>query len=146
MKHHAEALGMLLLRVGCAWFILVWAVNKFTAGGQYQWLMKRFDQIEVELTQVYAIGAVQVVVCVLVLLGLWRTVSYAALFVIHAGTIYRIWPRLIDPFAVNDKGFPTNRNQAIALGIFLAMAALWCLRDRDVWSLDHWLKRRRRGV
>jgi UPF0716 family protein affecting phage T7 exclusion len=39
----------------------------------------------------------------------------------------------------------TNRNSAIALAIFMAMVALWLLRNRDVWSVDEWLKRRRTG-
>lgn len=139
----SEALGLLMLRFGCAWFIFVWAVNKFTAPGQYKWLVGQFDKIEVDLTQVYLIGTVQVIICVAVFLGLWRGVSYAALALLHAGTIWRIWPRLIEPFEVSEKGFPVNRNSAIALGIFLAMVALWLLRNRDVWSMDEWLKRRR---
>ena len=138
-----EALGLLLLRVGCAWFIFVWAVNKFLAPGQYAFILKRFDGIEAEALQVYAIGAVQVVICVLVFLGFWRAFSYAALALLHAGTIYRIWPRLIDPFEISGKGFPVNRNSAIALGIFLAMVALWLLRERDIWSVDGWRARRR---
>ncbi len=138
-----EALGMLLLRWGCAWFIFVWAINKFTAPGQYAWLVGQFDKITIDVAQVYAIGAVQTLVCILVFLGLWRGASYAALALIHGFTLWRIWPRLIDPFDVNDKGFPVNRNSAIALGIFMAMVALWMLRDRDRWSLDAWRKRRR---
>ncbi|MEM7189076.1 MAG: hypothetical protein AAF439_05645 [Pseudomonadota bacterium] len=141
----AEPLGMLLLRIGVAWFIFVWAVNKFFAPGQYQFILKRFDKIEAELWTVYGIAIAQTVVCVLVFLGLWRLLSYGALMLIHAGTIYRIWPRLIDPFEISDKGFPVNRNSAIALGIFLAMVALLLLRNRDAWSLDHWMKRRRGG-
>lgn len=141
--HWSEALGMLLLRVGCAWFILVWAVNKFLAPGQYAFILKKFDGIEAEVLQVYAIGAVQVLIAVAVLIGLWRVASYAALALLHAGTIYRIWPRLIDPFEISEKGFPVNRNSAIALAIFLAMLALWLLRNRDVWSVDAWLQQRR---
>ncbi|MEM1298633.1 MAG: hypothetical protein AAGH68_05075 [Pseudomonadota bacterium] len=138
-----EALGLLVLRVGCAWFIFVWAVNKFLAPGQYAFILKRFDGIEAGALQVYLIGGAQVVICVLVFVGLWRGVSYAALALLHAGTIYRIWPRLIDPFGISEKGFPVNRNSAIALAIFLAMVALWLLRERDVWSVDAWRARHR---
>jgi len=138
----SEPLGMLLLRFGCAWFIFVWAANKFFAPEQYMNLVAHFDKIEVDFTQVFAIGAIQTLICVLVFLGLWRTYSYAALALIHAGTIWRIWPQLIDPFAISEKGFPVNRNASIALGIFLAMLALWLLRHRDQWSLDGWRMRR----
>ena len=141
----AEPLGMLLLRLGCAWFIFVWAVAKFAAPKQYQFIMKRFDGIEVELDMVTVIGAAQIVICVLVFLGAFRTISYAALVAIHGFTMTRIWEQLIDPFAVSDKGFPVNRNSSIALAVFLAMVALWLLRHRDEWSVDAWLARRRAG-
>lgn len=138
-----EPLGLLLLRWGCAWFIFVWAVAKFTAPGQYRFIMKRFDGIEVDLTWVYVIGGAQIVICVLVFLGAFRTISYAALAIVHGFTISRVWPRLIDPFAVSEKGFPINRNSSIALAVFLAMLALWLLRNRDEWSVDGWWRRRR---
>lgn len=138
-----EPLGLLLLRWGCAWFIFVWAVAKFTAPGQYQFIMKRFDKVEVDLTWVYVIGAVQIVVCLLVFAGAFRTWSYAALAAMHAFTMTREWHRLIDPFAVSEKGFPVNRNASISLAVFLAMVALWLLRNRDAWSVDDWWKRRR---
>ena len=138
----AEPLGLLLLRVGCAWFIFVWAVAKFLAPAQYQFILKRFDGIQVEQIVVYGIGIAQIVVCLMVFLGLFRTFSYAALALIHGFTITRIWGKLIDPFEISEKGFPVNRNSSIALGIFLAMAALWLLRNRDEWSVDGWRERR----
>ncbi len=141
----SEPLGLLLLRLGCAWFIFVWAVNKFLAPGQYAFILKRFDGIEADYTLVYAIAAVQVLVCMLVFAGYARTLSYAALAILHALTVYRVWPQLIDPFLISEKGFPKNRNSVNALAIFLAMLALWLLRDRDRWSLDAWLARRRMG-
>lgn len=140
----AEPLGILLLRFGCAWFIFVWAVAKFTAPGQYRWLVRRFDAIEIDLTTVYIVGGLQILVCLMVFLGLFRTVSYAALAAIHGFTVTRVWERLIDPFAVSAKGFPVNRNSAITLSIFLAMLALWLLRGRDRWSIDGWIAARRK--
>ncbi len=132
----SEPLGILLLRLGCAWFVFVWAVNKFFAPQQYKNLVKHVDRLEIDLTRIFVIGAVQTVTCLFVFLGLWHTLSYAALALLHAGTIWRIWPSLIDPFAVSQNGFPVNRNSSIALAIFLAMLALWLLRERDRCSLD----------
>ena len=139
----SEPLGMLLLRLGCAWFIFVWAVNKYFAPGQYAFILKRFDGIEAGFTEVYVLATLQVVICIAVFVGYQRTFSYAALALLHALTVYRVWPQLIDPFLISDKGFPKNRNSVNALAIFLAMLALWLLRGRDRWSLDAWLARRR---
>lgn len=146
MRHPSwsEPLGMLLLRLGCAWFIFVWAVNKYLAPGQYAFVMKRFDGIEADFTQVYMIATVQVVICIAVFLGYQRTISYGLLAVLHALTIYRVYQALLDPFFISEKGFPKNRNSVNALAIMAAMLALWLLRARDTWSLDVWLKRRRR--
>ncbi len=142
-QHWTESLGMLMLRWGLAWFIFVWAVAKFTAPKQYQFIMKRFDGVEVDMTWVYVIGGAQVLICVLVFLGMFRSWSYAALAIIHGFTISRVWEKLIYPFAVSEKGFPVNRNSSIALAVFLAMVALWLLRNRDEWSVDGWWKRQR---
>ncbi len=141
--HQSEALGLLLLRIGCAWFIFVWAVNKFLAPVQYQKLAKFFDSIDLGLWQVYAIAAVQIVICLLVFAGWARIVSYAALAAMHGFTIFRQWPQYLAPFQINDDGFPVNRNVTVALCAFLAMLALWLLRHRDHWSLDVLLEARR---
>ena len=143
--YQSEALGLLLLRIGCAWFIFVWAVNKIFAPLQYQKLAKFFDSIDLGLWQVYAIAAVQIVICLLVFAGWARIVSYAALAAMHGFTIFRQWPQYLAPFEINDNGFPVNRNVTVALCVFLAMLALWLLRHRDHWSLDVLLAARRKN-
>ncbi len=143
--YQSEALGLLLLRIGCAWFIFVWAVNKILAPVQYQKLAKFFDSIDLGLWQVYAIAGVQIVICLLVFAGWARIVSYAALAAMHGFTIFRQWPQYLAPFEINDNGFPVNRNVTVALCVFLAMLALWLLRHRDHWSLDVLLAARRKN-
>ncbi|MEO9874218.1 MAG: DoxX family membrane protein [Anderseniella sp.] len=134
--YQSEALALLLLRIGCAWFIFVWAVNKIFAPVQYQKLAKYFDSIDLGLWQVYAIAGAQILICLLVFVGWARIVSYAALAAMHGFTIFRQWPQYLAPFEINDDGFPVNRNVTVALCAFLAMLALWLLRHRDHWSLD----------
>jgi hypothetical protein len=143
--YQSEALGLLLLRIGCAWFIFVWAVNKIFAPLQYQKLAKFFDSIDLGLWQVYAIAAVQIVICLLVFAGWARIVSYAALAAMHGFSIFRQWRQYLAPFEINDNGFPVNRNITVALCAFLAMLALWLLRHRDHWSLDVLLAARRKN-
>lgn len=89
----------------------------------------------------YAMAAGQIIVCLAMVLGLWRVVSYAAGFAMHAVTVAIISPTLIAPFVISDNGFPTNRNQAIAVAALAGFAALWLLRHRDHWSLDAWLRK-----
>ena len=138
-----EALAMVILRFGVAWFIFVWAVNKLLAPVQYQNLARWIDKVEIDLSTIYAIAIVQIVVCLLVFAGAFRTWSYGALFAMHAYTVYRQWPKYLDPFEINDKGFPVNRNVTVSLAVLCAMLALWMLRDRDRWTFDGWREGRR---
>lgn len=141
--HTTEALALLILRFGCAWFIFVWAVNKLLAPEQYQSLVKWIDKVEIDLTTVMIVACLQVAICLCVFVGFARLYSYAFLAAIHAFSVYRQLPKYLDPFEINDKGFPVNRNVTVSLCALCAMLALWLLRHRDHWSLDAVLKRRR---
>jgi len=136
-----EPLGILILRLGLAWFLFVWAVNKILAPVQYQKLWGYFHGIDIGATLPFVMGGLQIAICVAIAVGLWRTVVYALGFIMHSVTMVVIFPSLIAPFVIND-GFPTNRNQAIAVAAWAGFAALWLLRNRDAWSLDEWLARR----
>lgn len=138
-----EALGLLILRLGLAWFLFVWAVNKILAPAQYQRIWDSFHGLEIGSSLPLIMGGLQIAVCLAMAVGLWRVVSYALGFVMHAVTVAVILPSLLAPFVINENGFPVNRNQAIALAALAAFAALWLLRDRDRWSLDVWIARRR---
>lgn len=140
-----EALACLILRCGVAWFIFVWAVNKLLAPAQYQQLAKWIDKVDVSVMQVYSVAIVQIVICLCVFAGWQRIVSYAALILIHGYTVYRQLPKYLDPFEINDKGFPVNRNVTVSLAVLCAMIALWLLRSADRWSLDAWLARKRQS-
>jgi len=137
-----ESLGLVILRLGLAWFLFVWAVNKILAPAQYVKLWGYFHGIDIGATAPYFMGGAQIVICVAMAAGFWRTLSYGLALAMHTVTIVVIFPSLIAPFVINN-GFPSNRNDAVALAAFAGFAALWLLRYRDVWSLDVWLARRR---
>lgn len=136
-----EALGLLILRLGLAWFLFVWAVNKILAPEQYKKIWGYFYGIDIGAAMPYVMAAGQIVICLAMALGLFRVVTYAAGFAMHAVTVAVIAPALIAPFVINDNGYPVNRNQAIAVAALAGFAALWLLRHRDRWSLDAWLKK-----
>lgn len=140
--HKKDALALLILRLGLSWFLFVWAVNKVIEPGQYVRIWGYFHGIDIGANLPYIMGTVQILICVLAALGLWRIVSYGLLFVMHLVTVIVIFPSLIAPFVIEDN-FPVNRNNAIALAALAGFAALWLLRDRDHWSLDMWRLRRK---
>jgi len=140
--HWQEALGLMILRLGLAWFLFVWAVNKLLAPEQYQKIWGYFHGIEIGATMPYVMGGAQIVICLAMALGLWRMVTYALGFAMHGVTVVVILPSLVAPFVI-ENGFPTNRNSSVALAALAGFAALWLLRHRDHWSFDTWLKTRR---
>lgn len=140
-----DGVALFILRLGLAWFIFLWAAHKVITPEQYQTLAANFDDLDLGLTQVYAIGAVQIVLCGLVALGVLRYVSYGSLLVMHLFTVSRRWEGFVDPFAVNDSGFPVNRNQVIDLAVLAAFIALVLLIRRDHFSIGGWLARHDRA-
>jgi len=139
-----EALGLLILRIGLAWFLFVWAVNKLLAPVQYQKIWGYFHGIEIGSTMPYVMGGAQIVICLAMVLGLWRIVSYGLAFAMHAVTVVVISSRIAAPFVINANGYPLNRNASIAVAALAGFAALWLLRHRDHWSLDQWIKLRQK--
>jgi len=137
-----EALALLVLRLGLAWFLLVWAVNKFLAPGQYERLWSYIHGWKIDETVVYTLAGLQVAVCVAIVLGLARPFSYGLGLAMHLVSSWAVLPRLLDPFVIKD-GFPANRNLSITVAALGAFIALWLLRHRDNWSLDAWWKARR---
>jgi len=77
--HRREGIALLILRVGLAYFIFLWAVHKLITPEQYQRLAKHFDQVEMSLFQVYTMGGLQIALCVLAALGIFRYFSYGGL-------------------------------------------------------------------
>ncbi|MEP2027859.1 MAG: hypothetical protein ABJI96_04010 [Paracoccaceae bacterium] len=136
-----DALALFILRVGLAWFIFLWAAHKVITPKQYQQLAKYIDGVEVSFLQIYALAALQILLCLLALVGAFRPFSYGGLAVMHFYTVTRRWDGFFDPFALNDKGFPIHRNQVIDLAVIAAFIALILLIHRDHFSVGGWLRR-----
>ena len=140
-----DGVALLVLRLGLAWFMFLWAAHKVITPKQYQNLARHFDGVDVSLAQVYALGGVQIALCVLVVIGVFRYFSYGSLLVMHFFTVTRRWEGFLDPFVVNDRGFPVNRNQVIDLAVLGAFIALVLLIRRDHFSIGGWLARHDRA-
>lgn len=137
-----DALAVLILRVGLIWFLFLWAIHKILATSQYQNLARNFDDVEISATTVQLIGAAQIVVLFLALIGIFRPFAYGAMAAAHAFTVSRQWERYIDPFAISERGFPVNRNVSVSAAVMCAFIVLLLLIHRDHYSIGGWLKRK----
>lgn len=137
-----DALALLILRLGLVWFMFLWAVHKVITPGQYRALAQNFDGVELSFAQIYTVAGVQMAICALAAVGVLRFASYGALAGMHFYTLTRRWEGFLDPFALNDQGFPINRNQVIDLAVMAGFIALLLMISRDHWSLGGALRRR----
>lgn len=137
-----DAAALLVLRLGLAWFIFLWAAHKIITPGQYQGLAQNFDGVALELSTIYVIAGVQIILCLLMATGTLRYISYSALALMHAYTVSRRWEGFLDPFALNDRGFPIHRNQVIDIAVLAAFVALILMIPRDHFSIGAWWRRR----
>lgn len=140
-----DGAALLILRLGLAWFIFLWAAHKIITPGQYQQLARHFDKVDVSVLQVYAMGGFQILLCILAAVGVLRYAAYGGLLIMHFFTVTRRWEKFFDPFAINDRGFPINRNAVIDLAVLAAFITLVMLIRRDHLSIGAWLARRGRG-
>ena len=134
-------LASLALRICTAYFLIVWGMSKFLTTGQSIKLYRYFYGLELLEIVPKLMGAGEILIAILILLGFVRVISYAAGLLIHATTMVIIFPNIIDPFLVVD-GFPQNRSYAAAVAAFGAFCALFLLRGIDRWSIDEWIKSR----
>ncbi len=139
-----DAAAVLVLRLGLGWFLMVWGVTKILAPGQAIKLYAYFHDVDLGAWMPYAMGGAEIALAAAIMLGLFGRVSYAIGLLAHTVTIVVISGALLAPFAVED-GFPSNRNQSVAVAAWVGFIALYLLRGRDAWSLDAWIARRRAG-
>jgi hypothetical protein len=142
-----DGLALFILRLGLIWFIFLWAAHKIILPAQYRDLVKNFDGVDLSIASIYTTAGLQIGLCALALIGIFRLFSYGGLLVMHSFTISRRWDGFLHPFALNEAGtFPINRNQVIDLAVLGAFIALLLLRHRDHFSLGGWFARRGRGL
>ncbi|MBB5746974.1 hypothetical protein [Brevundimonas variabilis] len=93
------ALSLLLLRLGIAIVMGIWAADKFVNPGHGQAVLEHFYGMgDSGVTVVTLIGLAQVVIVTLFTVGLFRTWSYGAVLLMHGVTTLASWKQYLDAF------------------------------------------------
>ncbi|MEQ8387589.1 MAG: DoxX protein [Alphaproteobacteria bacterium] len=122
-------ISLAIMRLTMAAFFLVWTLEKFVAPESTQGIFSHFYMTEISVSTVYIAGAVQLLLVLGFLLGIWKLATYGAILVMHGVSTLSTVGILVDPWA---SGTP---NHLFWAGVpVLGMAvALFLLRDRDRW-------------
>jgi len=117
---------LLYLRLSIFLVMLMWVLNKFARPTRATFVYETLYHIP-GLTQAvsFFIGAVVFAVIVAFVLGWMKTVSYGAVFLLHAISTLSLFPQYLKPFEYD------NELLYAAWPMLAACYALWSLRDYD---------------
>lgn len=114
------------LRVTVFLVMFMWTIDKFINPQHAAGIFKNFYGIGgLSETLVYAIGAVELIIVIGFLLGLYRRITYGAVFVLHAISTLSSFRQYMDPFSGPNLLF------FAAWPMLAAALTLYLLRDRD---------------
>lgn len=116
--------ALLALRVGIFIVMFVWALDKFINPGHTAAVFEGFYGIGgLSATLAAILGALQVILCLAFLVGLWKTVTYGLILALHAASTFSSFPQYIDAF--------NNLLFFAAWPMLAACLALFLLREHD---------------
>ncbi|MCK7458014.1 hypothetical protein [Idiomarina aminovorans] len=116
--------ALLALRVGIFIVMFVWALDKFVNPGHTAAVFEGFYGIGgLSATIATVLGAVQVVLCLAFLLGLWKTITYGIILILHGLSTLSSFPQYLDAF--------NNLLFFAAWPMLAACIALFILREYD---------------
>lgn len=130
MARNRIAVSLLLLRLGVFIVMLMWTIDKFLRPGHAGAVYEGFYSIGgLGPTAFYVIGAVEMVILVGFLLGLYRRWTYGIVMVIHGISTLSSYRQYLDPFEGPNLLF------FAAWPMLAACVALYLLRDLDTITL-----------
>jgi len=138
----AERWALAVLRVSLGLFLLLWGLEKFVIPETTVKIWSHFYGLAIGGAMPVALGVVESALAVAITMGLWRRSSYGAGLVVHALSVLSSWRPLLDPWGLVSGGAPNHLFLA-GVPVLAGFVAIYLLRDRDVWTLDVWLARRR---
>jgi putative oxidoreductase len=125
------AVALLILRVSLAIFLLQWGVEKFVVPEAAIRIGQNFYGMTLSGFIVAILGAVETLVALALLFGIYRGWSYGLAFLIHAASVGVTWRQLLNPY-----GASQNHLFIAGVPVLAAFLLLYVLRERDAYSVE----------
>lgn len=93
--------GILFLRLGLGFFLALWAINKLIAPNDTVLLFKNYYFIDITTSMATLLGGFQLVLSLFIILGLYKTLSYGAGFLLQIISTLSLFHLLTEPFGKN---------------------------------------------
>jgi hypothetical protein len=123
----ALPISLAIMRLSLGVFFTIWALAKILAPASATRVSETFYGFTPDVTFLVIVGAVQLILIAAFVAGLFKTLTYGSLLVIHVASVLTTWERLIDPY--------TSPNALFWAGIpvIAMLVALFLLREQDTW-------------
>lgn len=141
----AKAASLLLLRIGTGLLLVLWGVLRVLSPAAGPGLAAKYygGFLDLQILQI-GFGAAEVIIGLLVVVGLFRRVSYLLQALILVPGAIVLWRYLLDPMGLYL--LEKESSQILffpSITIAAATLVLLAFRDEDRWSLDQMLMTRR---
>ncbi len=131
-----KRIGLCALRVTTGWLLVMWGVDKIVdvehglavTEAFYGGLLGGNAQVH------HVLGGLQALLGLLVILGLWRRLTYPVMFLALAGTTLGVWRSIVDPWGWFLEGANVLFYPSVV--ILAGAATLWGTIDEDQLALD----------
>ncbi|WP_419167891.1 DoxX family membrane protein [Candidatus Palauibacter sp.] len=127
--------GLLLLRVSTGWLLVMWGLDKIVNVEHGQRVAESFYLgLGTQAVVQNALGGLEALLGLLVVLGLWRKRVYPVMFVVLLITALAVWKSILDPW-----GWVLEGSQVLfypSLIVFAGSMVLWGTMDEDEMTLD----------
>lgn len=128
--------SLMILRVALGVFLLVWGLEKFILAPQSIAIYGYFYGISASEAFAYALGGLESLLALAILIGAFRRWSYGIGLLVHSATTVATIRLIVDPWGLIS-GEPQHLYFA-AVPIFAGFITLYLLRDLDYLSFDGW--------
>jgi putative oxidoreductase len=98
-------------------------------------IAQNFYNVALPVWSSYALGIAELILSLALLFGAYRTISYGLSLLVHTVTVVVSWRQLFDPFGFAKVG---NHLWISTWPTWGAFAALFLMRDWDVYTVDGW--------
>lgn len=120
--------GLATLRIGMFLFMAVWALEKFVRPEAYQSIFGSFYGFDAGHSLIYLIGAVQMAVLLLFVMGKFKTASYGLVMLMNVVTLLVSYRQILAPWEGS-----TNHLFVASIVVATASIALFLSRADDVF-------------
>lgn len=140
----SERWALAALRVSIGVFLLLWGFEKFVLPAATVGIWGRFYGVALAAGVVPVVGALECALGLAITIGFQRRVAYGLGLLVHAVSVLSTWRELWDPWGLRSGG-PPNHLFLAGVPVLAGCLALYLLRERDVWTVDGLLARRRQS-